>query len=75
MSGRMVAIPERTAHDLLRLVDKAIVLADRAEQQGQPIPKQNYDAMCRLYADLDRAITGNTGNLTRFPQRNGATRS
>ena len=67
MTRRLVAIPERTAHDLLRLVDRAIVLADQAEQRGQPIPKQNYDAMCRLFADLDKAITGGSRNLTRFP--------
>lgn len=64
----VVTIPERTARDLLRLVDKAIVLADRAEQTGQPIPKQNYDALCRLYADLDRAMSG---NLTRYPHIHG----
>ena len=64
-----VTIPERTARDLLRLVDKAIVLADRAEQTGQPIPKDNYDALCWLYADLAKAMRG---NLTRFPHPNGA---
>ena len=51
----------------LGLVDKALVLADRAEQQGQPIPKQNYDAMCRLFADLSKAIDGDKPNVTRFP--------
>lgn len=60
MNDRMVPIPERTARDLIRLVDTAIIMADRAEQQGQPIPAKNYESLCRLYADLDRATNGNT---------------
>ena len=67
MSKPDVSIPHRSAVELRKLVDQAITFADRAEQQGRPIPKGNYDLMCRLYADLDRAIDGHKDNLTRFP--------
>lgn len=75
MSKPTVAIPQDTALELRNLVGRAIQAADRAEQQGQPLPHVQYQRMCWLYADLDKAIAAGTGNLTRFPQSNGANRS
>lgn len=71
MSKPTVAIPHATALELRNLIDRAIQAADRAEQKGQPLPHVQYQRMCWLYADLDKAIDGGTPNVTRFPNVSG----
>jgi len=65
MTAPTVSLPRRDAEELRTLVERAITIADKREQAGEPLPHEHYRRLLNLYGALDRALTPNPSTSIR----------